>query len=166
MPNTHAILPGILFTGLLALATTACQSTGDPTQGGIFWSESKTQQRQRALEQQNAAAQGRLAADQQQQSQLQAREGSLQAKSARLRAEVDHLMSENTQLENRLRDLLQRRSLGEAELARLNGVLAQNERLRQLIRSSATAAPNEGLPDTVNDQNNELHHEIMLLLPR
>ena len=34
----------------LGLSLTGCETTGDPTQGGIFWSESKAQDRLRQRE--------------------------------------------------------------------------------------------------------------------
>ena len=35
----------IYMSALIAAVFTACQTTGDPTQGGIFWSERKAQER-------------------------------------------------------------------------------------------------------------------------
>jgi len=34
-----------LLLSLVAVQCTACQTTGDPTRGGIFWSENKAQDR-------------------------------------------------------------------------------------------------------------------------
>jgi septal ring factor EnvC (AmiA/AmiB activator) len=153
---------------VIAVVSAGCQTTGDPTQGGLFgWSEKKAQQRQQGLEQQNADAQGQLVSAQQQQSQLRRQEAGLQTQSAQLRGEIDRLMTENDHLENQLRTLAHQHDLGEAELTRLNALLAQNERMRELIRTGnpAAAVPDEQ-PKLVNEQNNQLHHEIMLLLNR
>lgn len=35
----------LCFFGLVAVQLAACQTTGDPTRGGIFWSETKAQDR-------------------------------------------------------------------------------------------------------------------------
>ena len=170
MPRCHPnirIRLGHLALSVIALATLGCQTTGDPTQGGLFgWSERKAQERQQTLEQQNTAAQNQLASAEQQQAQLRQKETRLQTESTRLRGEVDRLMVENNHLEDQLRTLVHQRSLGEAELTRLNAVLAQNEQLRQVIRTANTAPPPEKQPDLVNEQNNRLHREILLLLSR
>jgi hypothetical protein len=153
------MLLGFLFTG--------CQTTGDPTQGGLFgWSEKKAQVRQQSLEQGNEQAQQQLSSAQQQQSRLRRQQAGLEGESVRLRGEVDRLMNENAQLEGQLRRLVQERHLDEAELGRLNTVLAQNEQLRETLRTPNTAPPPERQPDVVNGQNDRLHREILLLLGR
>lgn len=158
---------GQLVLIVIAMAASGCQTTGDPTQGGLFgWSPKKAQQRQQDLEQQNADARGRLVSAQQQQNQLRRKEAGLQTESAQLRSELDRLMSENNHLEDQLRTLVQQRNLGEAELVRLNAVLGQNQHMRELIRTGSTVSPPGQQPDLVNEQNNQLHHEIMLLLNR
>lgn len=158
---------GQLAIMVIAMAAAGCQTTGDPTQGGLFgWSAKKAQQRQQDLEQQNADAQGQLVSAQQQQSQLRQRESGLQTESAQLRSEIDRLMTENDHLEDQLRTLVHQRNLGEAELARLNAVLIQNQRMREFIRTGSAASPPDKQPELVNEQNNQLHHEIMLLLNR
>ena len=152
---------------ILAMSVSACATTGDPRQGGLFgWSEKKAQERQTGLERDNSDAQSQLSAEQQQQRTLHGQEVSLQAESAHLRGEIDRLMAENTQLEGELRRLVNDKQLGEAELTRLDGVLAENDRLRLTLRSGSTAPPLQTQPDVVNDQNNKLHEEIMLLLRR
>jgi predicted nuclease with TOPRIM domain len=168
MPRQCSNFPAsALVLSLIALGFTGCQTTGDPNQGGLFgWSEKKAQQRQDTLEQQNVDARGQLVSEQQQQSQLRQREAGLQAESVRLRGEIDRLTAENDHLEDQLRSLVSQRNLGEAELARLSAVLAQNQQVRQLIRTGNTAPPPDKQPDLMNDQNNRLHREIMLLLNR
>lgn len=158
---------GPIVLSLLTLTAVGCQTTGDPTQGGLFgWSEKKAQQRQQALEQENTDAQNQLSSSQQQQTQLRGQQASLQTESARLHGEIDRLMTENGQLEEQLRGLARQHRLDETEFARLNAVLDQNEKLRQMIRTNYGAPPPQAQPDVVNNQNNRLHQEIMLLLSR
>lgn len=38
-------LPALLLTALTLAGFTACETTGDPSTGGIFWSERKAQDR-------------------------------------------------------------------------------------------------------------------------
>lgn len=157
-----------IVPGLCLLSLSACETTGDPGKGGIFWSESKAKDRQHALEQQDREAQQQLSSEQRQQQGLQRQEAGLQSESTLLQAEIDRLMSENTGLEGHLRALMSQKQLGESELTRLQGVLAQNERLRAALRTGSgnPASASATQSQTLNEENERLHREVMLLMQR
>ena len=155
---------------LLALQA-ACETTGNPREGGLVgWSQRKADERRDELEREDTSAQGRVAEEEKRRQALQSQQGGLTAEVQRLRAEVDRLLAENTQLEGQLRDMMGRKQIGEKELARLGELLKQNERLRQSLvnppdRGAGRAAMNERA-SAMNQQNQQLHREIMALLGR
>lgn len=62
---------------IICLGTTGCETTGDPNRGGIFWSETKAQDRLHARQQElNALNRGTAAVDAENR-RLQARERAL-----------------------------------------------------------------------------------------
>lgn len=177
--NLRAGLGAGLAAGLRVLvlaslgAIAACQTTGDPREGGLFgWNEDKARERQQALSQQEGDAQRRAEAEKARSGQLQGRQSGLQAESARLQADIDRLLAENTQLERELRELIAKRQLGGDELGRLQQLLAANARARK----AALPAPGQTAPrpaalvsaqsDAVNQQNQRLQREVMILLQR
>jgi len=164
--NRPWYLSGFLF--LSTLIVSACQTTGDPRQGGLFgWSEEQARARQSTLEQENTDAQRSIETEKGRSQMLQGRKASLQAESARVQSELDRMLIENAEIENELRNLMARKQLGNNELARLKLVLAENERLRKATRASATAPtalPQSARPDAINEQNRILHREVMILL--
>lgn len=148
----------------LTLFLSACQTTGDPEQGGLFgWSPKKADARRQDLEQANANAQSQYTTELARQQTLQGTQIRLTADARRLQSQVNRLLAENTDLESQLSDLLSRLKLNTHELNRLNGLLSENKRLRQQL-SSAPAGP--AVPDTLNSQNQKLQHEILALLGR
>src|SRR5689334_4468752 len=108
----------------------ACQTTGDPNQGGLFgWNQKKADDRRQDLEQANASAQDQYAAEQARQRTLRGTQNRLTADDKRLQDEVNRLLAENTDLESQLSNMLSRATLSTNELNRLNGVLGENKRL-------------------------------------
>lgn len=87
----HPILTG----SIAALALTACETTGDPTQGGLFgWSEGKAKQRQAALHDAVALEQDRGSAARSQTGRLQAESRSNQAEISRQRGQLNRMLSQ------------------------------------------------------------------------
>lgn len=155
--------------GLIALSLGACETTGDPRHGGIFWSDSKALARQDELRRDAAAAQREVDEQTRRGAELRGQQQGLSAEEARLQSEFDRLMTENKSLDSKLRELMKRRQLGEGETARLRRLLADNQRLRAAAHvPMAPKSPATQLPpppvDAVNDQNGRLHREVMILL--
>lgn len=65
-----------LLTATAALFLSSCQTTGDPSTGGIFWSEKKAQQRVQEKQSELDRIQGKTKAEQ---DAARARENSLKA---------------------------------------------------------------------------------------
>ena len=85
----------ILTTSIAALALTACETTGDPTQGGLFgWSEGKAKQRQAALQDAVALEDERGSAARAQTGRLQAESSSNAAALRAERAELSRMLSQ------------------------------------------------------------------------
>src|SRR3954454_16499296 len=89
----------------LLLATTACQTTGDPNQGGLFgWRQSKADQRRADLEANNAHAQNEVVTEQNRNQALKVKQAGLSVQARDLRAQTDRLLAENAQLDAQLHD--------------------------------------------------------------
>lgn len=150
--------------GLAALTVglTACETTGDPTRGGLFgWSEAKAKQDLKAQEQQNQKAQAQVAAAQEDQRTLRQQQAGLQSDNALLKTDLDQRLAENDRLTDQLHDLLSQRQLGEAQLARLRGALERNRQLRQRLQSSNGNTPANNT--LLQGQNEELMEDIFAL---
>jgi len=154
----------------ICVALSACETTGDPTKGGLFgWSQHKADERQQDLQQQNATATAGVSSEQQRQLELQGSQAGLTAEAQRLQPQVDRLLTENTQLETQLKNLMGEKQFSEAELRHLNGLLDQNVRLRRWLEqasSQSSSGTGDTRPDAVNSQNQKLHAEILALLGR
>ena len=84
-----------ILTGAIAVALTACETTGDPTQGGLFgWSEGKAKQRQAALHDAVALEHERGSAARAQTGRLQAESRSNAAEISRQRAQLNRMLSQ------------------------------------------------------------------------
>lgn len=163
----HVMPPSRWVTAcLIALSLGACQTTGDPRQGGIFWSESKARARQDGLLRDAADSQREVDEQTRRGAGLRGQQQGLSIEEARLRSELDRLMTENESLSTQLRELMRRRQLGEGETARLRKLLTDNQRLRAAARVPPTAPKaSVTLPvDAVSEQNGRLHREVMILL--
>lgn len=69
----------LLLAGCMSCLLVACETTGDPTQGGLFgWSETKAIERQQALRRQLEITTAGHDAERERQQSLQARRSSLQ----------------------------------------------------------------------------------------
>lgn len=142
------------------LVLSACVTTGDPHQGGLFgFSPGKERERRQGLRQDNGAAQQELQGEQQTQKALQGQQTTLASDRDRLQTEVDQLLTENTRLTDTLASLIQRTQLQQAEFERLKQSLARNESLR---RQAGSATGSRAL----DEQNEELHQDILMLLHR
>lgn len=88
--------PHVILTGTVAaLALTACETTGDPTQGGLFgWSEGKAKQRQAALHDAVALEQDRGSAARSQTGRLQAESRANSAEISRQRSQLNRMLSQ------------------------------------------------------------------------
>jgi len=149
-----------LAAALLTLALAGCQTTGDPSAGGLFgWSPSKARQDVAALEQDAAATHRQAMEEQQKTAAMQARRTEVRSEVSDLQARLQRATAENEQLEGQLRALMQARRLGAAELDRLNRQLVENEQLREAARHAV--APQT--VDKVNDRNAQLRRQITLL---
>lgn len=151
----------------------ACQTTGDPRQGGLFgWSEQQARERQADLARDEAQAKLQAEAEQARSGQLRDRQSGLKSESTRLQADIDRLLSENTHLERELRTLMSKRRVGGHELARLQQLLAANEHTRAAVRPTAAGVGTQppavlaAHSESVNAQNQRLQREVTLLLQR
>ncbi len=88
--------PHLILTGTIAaLALTACETTGDPTQGGLFgWSETKAKQRQVALHEAVSLEHERGSAARSQTGHLQAESRSNASEIRRQRGELNRMLSQ------------------------------------------------------------------------
>jgi hypothetical protein len=94
--NTLRILP--LALGALALA--GCETTGDPTQGGLFgWSENKAQARSAALEQAVSVEDSRASAARRSNRSLENTHAQNAATISAERAKLNHMLSQLDQVE-------------------------------------------------------------------
>lgn len=148
---------------LLIAALTGCATTGDPTQGGLFgWSQQKAEARQAALEQQADADRQAAEAERERSMQLYEQKTAVSAQVSQLRADLARETEQNTDLDKQLRALMQQRRLGQAEVARLNGELRDNERKREALRNGTIAVTSASIDDA-RKRNEELRREILLL---
>jgi len=153
-----------------ALMVGGCASTGDPRQGGLFgWSEEQAKARQAYLKQDEMKAQDQAESEQRRTAMLSGRQTALATEASRLESEVNRLLDENGKLDAQLRDLMQRRQLGQDDAQRLRKVLADNAKLRIAAPppEQERIQPNsQARAESLNTQNNRLHREIMILLQR
>lgn len=85
----------ILTASIAALTLTACETTGDPTQGGLFgWSEGKARQRQSALRDAVSLEEDRGYAARSQTGRLQAESRSNRAEISRQRGQLNRMLSQ------------------------------------------------------------------------
>jgi regulator of replication initiation timing len=152
--------------GLLTLLA-GCATTGDPRSGGLFgWREEQALGRQQALVREDDSARQQADAERDRTTALQSQQHGLSAEASRLQVELDRLLTENTRLEARLRELMQKRQLAAHETARLRKVLADNAQLRSTAVAQAPKGPSPTptmRANTVNDQNGRLHRELLIL---
>lgn len=147
----------------------ACATTGDPTQGGLFgWSETKAQQRQAELARQDESAQQGSANARRQVEALQKQHDGLATESERQQKALDRLLAENADLDARLRSLMQQRSLSAADMARLQKIVADNDQLRRKAPTPGAGrkAPTTAAAEVFGDQNGRLLREIAILMQR
>jgi chromosome segregation ATPase len=164
----HFTMRNLLQVALCSLAffLCACETTGDPQQGGLFgWSQKKADARRGDLEKADADAQSQVSAEQARKQTLQGTQEARTKEAGSLQREVDRLMSENAALDSQLTGLLGRMKLDTSELTRLNALLSENKRLRQQYGSGGAGAA-AAASDALNAQNEKLHHEVLALLGR
>lgn len=101
----------------LALIATGCQVTGDPRQGGIFWSEEKAIERQKALEQRRVVTQAELDAARGRQAINQGERDRLVAENQAAQAHLATLQAEHERLAARLKSLLSSETANQAKVA-------------------------------------------------
>lgn len=154
----------------LCACLSACQTTGDPRQGGLFgWSEAQARQRQEALGNEDAQARQRLQAEQARGTELRGRQTGLDQETVRLQAQIDALADENLRLGRDLQQLMARRGVAGTELTRLQQLLRTNEQARLARQATAAQRPVSEMSmqaDTLNGQNQQLQREVAILLQR
>ena len=82
-----------------AAFVTGCASTGDPREGGIFWSENKAEQRQEALRQQSHLTWEQAEHEQAKNAQLRERRASLRTGIAEQRRRIGAMRAELSSLQ-------------------------------------------------------------------
>lgn len=166
-PIRSPLVRRVILAAALATALSACQTTGDPRHGGLFgWDEQKARERQAELAAVDAQAQQQVAAERGRETQLQTQQTGRQAASAQLQAETDDLLAQNARLEQQLRALMERRQIEGGQLARLQELLAANQRTRATA-ANARATPAAAEQRTrIDEQNERLHREVTILLQR
>jgi regulator of replication initiation timing len=173
----HAVLASALrwaATLILTASLAACETTGDPRQGGLLgWSEQKAFQRQAALEAENKAAQDRLTQETQRGAELRSRQTRLGSEVDSLQASLASALAENDALDARLQQLMGQQQLADAELARLRQTLDASRSARTAARRAASdkrvGSSAESLArhsQAVNLYNQQLHSAVMLLMER
>lgn len=158
----------------LLLPLAACETTGDPRQGGLLgWSEDKAVERQRTLEGERTAAQGALSQEKQRGTELATRRTQLGAEVQSLQALLDNALTENDALDARLQQLMGQGKAGQTELAGLRQTLEASRRARVAARRARADAPAGPSADqlarhaqAVNHYNQQLHSVVMLLMGR
>lgn len=108
-----------LTIAAIGLALAGCETTGNPREGGIFWSETKAQQRLAVRRSELHEAQGEEATARARTSQLEARRETMQATVARQRRALAQLGSEISAMQRSLRGEPGATESLEAELQRL-----------------------------------------------
>ncbi|QSN63509.1 MULTISPECIES: hypothetical protein [unclassified Caballeronia] len=162
-----ANLPRILTALTLLALVSACETTGDPRQGGLFgWSATQADERQRALEQQAAQAQKEARREQAKVQQSSAKEGDLQAQVDSLHNQLKARLAENTRLSRQLTDLTRNKKLATSDLERVRRELSQNQQVRQaaMVSDTAPAGAMKNANNLINEQNKRLGEEVMFLL--
>lgn len=159
-----------LALSLAALAVAACETTGDPTQGGLVgWSEDKARQRQEQLRSEAEATREQASAQRQRADALKGQEQTLLMSVQVLERQLRLLVDENVSLESQLREQMARRDLKASEAERLAQVLQRSQETRaRAIASTAAGAAGEPARkqqlDAIEQQNRLLHQEVMTLL--
>ncbi len=149
------------FTSLL-LTIGGCQTTGDPTQGGLFgWSEKKAQVRQNELEQNLISKQQTLANEHNKTINNSAIKDSTSANVSSIEQTLKTLDAENSKLEKDIRQLSRKKHLKEADAKRISVKLKANVQQR---KNSYQKKPPEERINEVTEQNKDLHDELQFLL--
>jgi hypothetical protein len=150
-----------LFTSLL-LTIGGCQTTGDPTQGGLFgWSEKKAQVRQNELEQNLINKQQTLANEHNKANNNLALKDRTSSNVTSIEQTLKTLDAENSKLEKDIRQLSRTKHLKEADAKRISVKLKANAQQR---KNSYQKKPKEERINEVTEQNKDLHDELQFLL--
>ena len=150
-----------LFTSLL-LTIGGCQTTGDPTQGGLFgWSEKKAQLRQNELEQNLINKQQTLANEHNKATNNLALKDRTSTNISSIEQTLKTLDAENSKLEKDIRQLSRKKHLKEADAKRISVKLKANDQQR---KNSYQKKPQEERINEVTEQNKDLHDELQFLL--
>lgn len=166
----HIIIVRLLGVVLVAVAVAslaACDTTGDPRQGGLFgWSSFKADDRKHALEA-LAASERRAASEQQAASQqYAAQQSQLQTQVGDLRAQLNALLAENASLARQVESLSKKKRLAASDLKRVKKELGQNVDVREAAHDqlSASATGTASARAMMKQQNDLLHEEVRYLL--
>lgn len=171
--HISAPLKRSLAVAVCLLMLTACQTTGNPRSGGLVgWSEDKAKGRQAELEREDALARQNASTELARGQQLETARNVAKSEVASLRQHLDRLLAENEGLSDQLRSLIDQRQLSSDELTRLRSALASNTKAiaaARAVRSQNAAASAQTLSthtEGLNEQNRQLHREVLLLLGR
>jgi hypothetical protein len=141
----------------------ACETTGDPRQGGLFgWSSSKADERQRELESEATNAQNVANVQQAQAQQTAARASALNSQVDDLHSQLNALLAENTRLTRQINDLTRKKKLAASDLDRVRRELNRNQQVRETA-STQTSTSSRAL---VNQENQRLNDEVLFLLQK
>ncbi len=154
---------------LLPWVLGACQTTGDPRQGGLFgWSEDKARDRQRGLQQELNDSTRAAEQEKAKTAEAQSRQSALQTEVNRLQGQLEKMLDENQHLEAELSAMLRTKQLKSEDLMRARAHLAENERVRKAARDAAKNGQTKPLAavSLVEQQNQRLQKEILFLLER
>lgn len=114
----------LLVLGLSVL--TACTTTGDPQQGGLFgWSERKAQTRQEVMHEEIATHQATTQEQAEEHQYLRSVRQATEARLQQLRSVFTHATDENRQLRHEISRLVDQKTLATDQLEHLREALAE-----------------------------------------
>jgi hypothetical protein len=150
----------IIFA-ILVITISGCQTTGDPTQGGLFgWSEEKAKLRQDELNQQLVKKQESLANERNKNiTSLETKKKVSYDIKAREKT-LKSLEADNSKIKKDIGLLMRKKHLKEADAKRLSIKLKENDYRRKISQTK----PLDVRINEVNTQNSDLHDELQFLL--
>lgn len=130
MPKFYCAFATVFYRSVACLlclsALTACTTTGDPQQGGLFgWSERKAQTRQEAMHQEIATQQETTQEQAEEHQYLRSVRQATEARLQQLRTVFTHATDENRQLRHEISRVMDQKHLATEQLDHLREALAE-----------------------------------------
>jgi hypothetical protein len=151
----------IIFA-VLVITISGCQTTGDPTQGGLFgWSEEKAKLRQNELSQQFVIKQEYLANERSKSTTNLATKITMSNDINSMQQTLKALETDNANLEKEIREHMRKKQLKKSDIKRVSLKLKANNYHRS---TTAQEKPLSVQIKEVNTQNSDLHDELQFLL--